>query len=293
MDAATGAMVEIPGGTFTMGSDRFYPEEAPRHAVSVARFRIDAHPVTNAAFARFVAETGYVTVAEIAPRAGDYPTVAPERLVAGAAVFVQPPDRVDVRDPGRWWAYVAGADWRHPTGPDSTIDGKADHPVVQVAYPDALAYASWVGKSLPSEAQWEYAARGGLDGADFAWGDQSAPGGAVPANVWVGEFPWRSDEPWGTRPVGSYAPNGYGLFDMTGQVWEWTSDFWSLTHEPSSACCAPPTDPLAPTIPLRVLKGGSYLCADTYCLRYRPAARIAEAVDTSTCHVGFRCLTSL
>jgi formylglycine-generating enzyme required for sulfatase activity len=215
-------------------------------------------------------------------------------------VFVPPPGPVDLRDPSRWWAYVAGAGWRCPTGPGSSIDGRDDHPVVQVAYADALAYATWAGKTLPTEAQWEYAARGGLDRAAFAWGDEKAPGGHVPANVWRGEFPWRSDEPWGTRPVGTYPANGYGLYDVTGQVWEWTSDWWQPGHDVSGACCSPRvdptgpieprTDPYAPAIPMRVLKGGSYLCADDYCMRYRPSARIAEAVDTSTCHVGFRCV---
>jgi formylglycine-generating enzyme required for sulfatase activity len=272
-----------------MGSDRFYPEEGPAHDETVDGFFIDRTPVTNAQFARFVEETGHVTVAEVAPRAEDYPGAPLDRLVPGGAVFVPRSGPVDLRDASQWWVYVPGADWRHPTGPDSTIDDKEDHPVVQVAFDDAAAYAAWAGAALPSETQWERAARGGLDGAAFAWGDERAPDGHVPANVWVGAFPWRSDEPWGTRPVASYAPNGYGLYDMTGQVWEWTTDYWSPRHTGREhACCSPPTDPLAPSIPLRVLKGGSYLCADEYCMRYRPAARIAEAVDTATCHLGFR-----
>jgi formylglycine-generating enzyme required for sulfatase activity len=300
---AVPGMVWVPGGSFTMGSDAFYPEEGPAHRVTVDGFHMDRAPVTNAQFTRFVAATGYVTVAERPPRAEDYPGVPAERLVPGAAVFMPTPGPVDLRDARQWWAYVPGADWRHPTGPGSTIDDKDDHPVVQVAYDDAVAYAAWAGLALPNEAEWECAARGGADGTAFAWGDERAPDGTVPANVWVGAFPWRSDEPWGTRPVGSFAPNGYGLFDMTGQVWEWTTDYWSARHTaPATAlaapaagavpsCCAPPTDPYAPTIALRVIKGGSFLCADEYCMRYRPAARISEAVDTATCHLGFRCVS--
>jgi formylglycine-generating enzyme len=299
---AHGEMVALPGGTYTMGSDAFYPEEAPSHQVSVGPFRIDRHPVTNAQFAAFVTETGHVTVAERAPNAEDYPDVPLDRLVPGAVVFSPPPWPVDLRDPMRWWAYVGGADWRHPTGPGSVIDGKDDHPVVQVAYADAVAYAAWAGKQLPTEAQWECAARGGIERAAYAWGDEPAVGGRVPANVWRGEFPWGSDGPWGTEPVGSYPPNGFGLFDVVGQVWEWTQDWWQPGHDASGACCSPRvdprgpleprTDPAAPRIPMRVLKGGSFLCADSYCMRYRPAARIAEAVDTATCHVGFRCVVN-
>jgi formylglycine-generating enzyme required for sulfatase activity len=224
-------------------------------------------------------------------------------LVPGSAVFVPTPGPVDLRSPGRWWAYVPGADWRHPTGPGSTIEGRDDHPVTQVAYGDALAYASWAGKSLPTEAQWEFAARGGLDGQPWCWGPDRLVDGAVPANTWSGEFPWRSDRPggeWGTMPVGSFAPNGFGLYDMCGQVWEWTTDWWKPAHEPKGPCCSPRVDPAgpvaaqfdphAPTIAQRVLKGGSFLCADSYCMRYRPSARIAESIDTSTCHLGFRCV---
>lgn len=298
-------MVALPGGTFTMGSDDFYPEEAPTHRVTVSPFAIDVHPVTNAQFRRFVDDTGHVTTAEVPPRAEDYPGARPELLVAGSAVFVPTAGPVDLRNPAQWWAYVPGASWRHPTGPQSSIDGCDDHPVVQITYDDAFAYATWAGKQLPTEAQWEYAARGGLDAQPWAWGADKLVDGGVPANMWRGEFPWRSgraDGSWGTVPVGSFAPNTYGLVDVCGQVWEWTTDWWSPRHEPKGPCCAPkvdPTgpvdahfDPQAPTIAQRVLKGGSFLCADDYCMRYRPSARIAESVDTSTCHVGFRCVST-
>ncbi len=245
-----------------------------------------------------------MTTAEHPPRAEDYPGARPELLVAGSAVFVPTAGPVDLRNPGQWWTYAPGADWRHPTGAGSSIDDKADHPVVHVTYDDALAYATWAGKSLPTEAQWEYAARGGLDGLPWAWGPEQRVDDDVPANVWRGDFPWRADAShgWGTVPVGRYAPNGYGLYDMCGQVWEWTTDWWQPEHEPKGACCAPKVDPTgpvearfdphAPSIAQRVLKGGSYLCADTYCMRYRPSARIAESVDTSTCHLGFRCVSA-
>lgn len=299
-------MVALPGGTFVMGSDAFYPEEAPAHEVSVTAFAIDVHPVTNAQFARFVADTGHVTTAEIAPRAEDYPGADPELLVAGSAVFVPTAGPVDLRDAGQWWAYVPGANWRHPTGPDSDLAGRDDHPVVQVTYDDVLAYATWAGKTLPTEAQWEYAARGGLDAQAWAWGAAKLVDGDVPANMWRGPFPWRSgraDGSWGTLPVGSFPPNGFGLLDVCGQVWEWTTDWWAPGHVAKGPCCAPKVDPTgpadarfdphAPSIAQRVLKGGSFLCADDYCMRYRPSARIAESVDTSTCHVGFRCVTTV
>lgn len=299
----TTEMAWVPGGVFAMGSDRFEPEEAPTHPVEVSGFFIDVHPVTNAQFAAFVAETGHVTTAETAPDPADYPGADPALLVPGSAVFVRPPGPVDLRTP-TWWAYVPGADWRHPWGPQSSIGGLDDHPVVHVTFADALAYADWAGKSLPTEAQWERAARGGLDGADWVWGDTREVDGRVPANVWGADrFPWewRKDRPIGTTAVGAFAPNGYGLHDMAGNVWEWTTDWYADGHETAGACCSPrrdPTgpatprhDPWAPAIAQRVLKGGSFLCADDYCMRYRPAARIAESVDTSTCHVGFRCVS--
>ena len=302
----------VGGGSFAMGSNRHYPEERPVHRVSVDAFWIDVHAVTGADFSAFVEATGHVTVAERAPHPAQYPGVPAERLVAGSAVFRQPPGPVDLADPGLWWAYVPGADWRHPAGPGSSIAGREDHPVVHVAFEDAAAYARWAGKRLPTEAEWEYASRGGLAGAEFCWGDSpfpadAAPAGAspaglfptaarpgLPANVWRGQFPWRNDKPVapGTEPVGSYPPNGFGLYDMAGNVWEWTADDYRPGHGPS--CCGPPpaADPASPSVAVKVLKGGSYLCAENYCSRYRPAARIPQSADTSTGHIGFRCVSS-
>jgi formylglycine-generating enzyme len=283
-------MVWIPTQTFRMGSDRHYPEERPAHLVSVDGFWIDRYPVTNARFARFVEATGHVTFAEKAPDPAQYPNALPEMLYAGSLVFARPAAPVDLRDFRNWWTYLRAADWRHPTGHASSIDGLEQHPVVHVTFGDAEAFATWGGKSLPTEAEWELAARGGLEDADFAWGDEPFPGGRLMANTWQGEFPWQNllaDGYEGTSPIGAFPPNGYGLLDVTGNVWEWTSDFFTA-GEPTKACCAPrqPGDP----IPRRVIKGGSHLCAPNYCLRYRPAARQAEAVDTSTQHIGFRCI---
>jgi formylglycine-generating enzyme required for sulfatase activity len=298
-------MVWIPGGTFRMGSDQHYPEEAPVHRVTVDGFWIDRSPVTNEQFRRFVEETGHVTFAEIPPNPEDYPGALPEMLYAGSLVFVKPPGPVDVRSVCNWWQFVRGADWRHPLGPESSIEGFEKHPVVHLAYRDVEAYARWAGKELPTEAEWEFAARGGLDGAAFAWGDTYAPGGRLLANTWQGEFPWQnllSDGHERTSPVGAFPPNGYGLFDMIGNVWEWTADWYQPQHpaERQKACCVPQNprggheegsyDPNQPEIriPRKVLKGGSHLCAPNYCRRYRPAARFPHPVDTSTCHVGFR-----
>ncbi|MBB5725621.1 formylglycine-generating enzyme required for sulfatase activity [Sphingomonas endophytica] len=294
VDRAT--MVALPGGTFAMGSARFYPEEAPVRHVRVDAFWIDPHPVTNRQFAAFVAATGYRTVAEVAPDPRDYPGMAPDMAQAGSSVFVPPTRLTDPSDHRQWWRFVFGADWRHPTGPDSTIDGLEDHPVVHVAHPDALAYAHWAGKSLPTEAEWEYAARGGLAGADYAWGDELAPDGRILANYWHGAFPLANDtrDGWSrTSPVGSYPANGFGLHDMIGNVWEWTDDWYAVAATPTKSCCAP-ANPRGGTRAdsggRKVLKGGSHLCADNYCRRYRPAARHAQATDTGTTHIGFRCV---
>jgi sulfatase modifying factor 1 len=256
--------------------------------------------VTVRDFRRFVADTGYVTVAEHPLDPAQYPGADAELLVPGSLVFRKTRGPVDLRDVRSWWQYVPGADWRHPEGPGSTIAGRHRHPVTHVAPEDAEAYAAWAGKGLPTEAEWEYAARGGLEGATFAWGDEFAPRGRPMANTWHGEFPWqnlRSDGYEGTSPVGSFDPNGFGLYDMTGNVWEWTADFFSLRHAGAAAkpCCTPrnprvTTPQLDEQIPRRVIKGGSHLCAPNYCLRYRPAARQGEAVDTSTTHIGFRCI---
>lgn len=304
-DAPAG-MVWIPGGTFLMGSDKHYPEEAPAHYVKVDGFWMDRYAVTNEQFARFVKATRYVTFAERRPNPKDYPGAPPEMLVPGSLVFVQPRRPVDLNNYFNWWAWVPGANWRHPEGPGSSIKGREHHPVVQVTYEDAAAYAKWAGKSLPTEAEWEYAARGGLEGAEYVWGNEFAPGGQMMANTWQGEFPVRNlllDGYLTTAPVGSFPPNGYGLYDMAGNVWEWTADWYQDHHgQPTSPCCAPVNprggtmeqsyDPQMPEvrIPRKVSKGGSFLCAPNYCMRYRPAARMPQAIDTSTCHQGFRCV---
>ncbi len=302
------SMIYISKGRYRMGSNEFYPEEAPVREVEVGAFAIDRGPVTVAQFARFIGATGYLTLAEHPPDPAGYPGVDPALLSAGSVVFHPTPGPVALNDPSRWWAYVPGADWRHPWGPDSDNSGRDDHPVTHVAYEDALAYAEWAGKQLPSEAEWEYAARGRLDGAAFAWGDDQRPGGELMANFWQGEFPWRNSgaKGWrGTSPVGLFPPNGFGLLDITGNVWEWTSDYYAARGAGAtpSACCKPPRNPRIETvdesydlgrpgadIPRRVIKGGSHLCAPSYCLRYRPAARQPEAIDTSTSHIGFRCV---
>jgi formylglycine-generating enzyme required for sulfatase activity len=297
--AVTKGMARVEGGTFTMGDERFYPEERPVHTVSVDGFWIDTRPVTVAEFRRFVGETGYVTVAERPLDPADYPDADPAALVPGSLVFRKSAGPVDVRDVRNWWHYVPGACWHAPEGPGSSLAGRHRHPVTHVAHEDAAAYAAWAGKELATEAEWEYAARGGLDGAMFAWGDELTPGGRAMANRWHGEFPWQNHRAGGyegTSPVGAFPPNGYGLYDMTGNVWEWTSDFFATRGAPAAKpCCAPRnprvTEPeTAEPIPRRVIKGGSHLCAPNYCLRFRPAARQGEAIDTSTTHIGFRCV---
>jgi len=299
-------MVWIEGGTFTMGSNRHYPEEAPAHAATVDGFMIDRHPVTNEEFARFVHETGHVTSAERAPDPADYPGALPDLLVPASVVFCKPRTNVDLRNHYNWWSYVPGANWRHPEGPRSALRGRTRHPVVHVAYEDALAYARWAGKQLPTEAEWEFAARGGLEKAEFAWGDDFMPDGRVMTNTWQGEFPYINfctDGYETTSPVGAFPPNGYGLFDMIGNVWEWTRDWYDAHHKPVGSCCESPQNPRGGEreasfdphnrgvqIPRKVMKGGSFLCAPNYCRRYRPAARMAQPVDTATRHLGFRCV---
>jgi sulfatase modifying factor 1 len=302
----------VPGGTFRMGSDRHYAEEAPSHDATVGAFWIDRHPVTNEEFARFVGATGYLTVAERAPDPAAYPDALPGMLVPGSVVFRKPRLRVGLGDHFAWWAYVPGAGWRHPTGPESALGGLERHPVVHVAYEDAEAYAAWAGKALPTEAEWERAARGGLEAREYAWGDELSPDGRIMTNVWQGEFPVRNlvEDGWETTsPVESFPPNGYGLHDMIGNVWEWTADWWGPHAPAKGSCCASAAaraadarmgdgrreashDPSMPhiRIPRKVLKGGSFLCAPNYCVRYRPAARIPQQVDTGTCHQGFRCV---
>jgi formylglycine-generating enzyme len=291
-------LVDLPGGTFRMGSTSFYPEEAPIHTAAVAPFAVERHPVTNAQFAEFVTATGYVTVAEQPIDPALYPGADPNALCPGAMVFRPTPGPVDLRDWRQWWDWVPAATWRHPFGTDSGIDAvedRADHPVVQAAYPDAAAYAHWAGRRLPTEAEWEYAARGG-GATTYSWGDEAKPDGHLMANTWQGSFPYRNDGAlgWvGTSPVGTFPPNGFGLLDMIGNVWEWTVTEFSRHHrvdgldQPPKACCGPTTPDPAVS---QALKGGSHLCAPEYCHRYRPAARSPQSQDTATTHIGFRCV---
>ncbi len=287
-------VVWIPGGTFIMGSDDFYPEERPAHEASVDGFWMDACPVTVADFRRFVNATGYVTLAERVPRPADYPGIDASQLVPGSLVFHRPPRAVPLTDPRRWWRYVAGASWRTPTGPGSGTEGREQHPVTHVAFEDAEAFACWAGKSLPTEVEWERAARSGLSDATYVWGNELTPGGRIMANIWQGEFPWQNvaaNGCDGTSPIRSFPSNDYGLFDMAGNVWEWTIDHFTTNHAASKRCCSgDPTAESWSAIPRRVVKGGSHLCAPNHCLRYRPAARQGQSSDTSSCHIGFRCV---
>ncbi len=300
-------MVWIPGGAFRMGSENHYPEEKPVHTVTVDGFWMDKYQVTNREFRKFIRATGYKTVAEITPNPEDYPGAPPENLVPGSLVFHKTKGPVNLDYINLWWDWTPGAYWRQPEGRGSHIRNRKRHPVVHIAYEDAEAYSSWADKSLPSEAEWEFAARGGLDGAAFTWGDEHFPNGKAMANSWQGEFPWQNlikDGFEGTAPVGSLPSNGYGLYDMAGNVWEYTVDWWSESHpeDAEKACCIPHNprggiiessyDRSAPQfrIPRKVIKGGSYLCAPNYCLRYRPAARRPQQIDTSTTHLGFRCI---
>ena len=273
-EGTTATMAIIPGGRYRLGSDDHYPEERPARWTEVSAFAIDVAPVTRAAFARFVGETGWITTAE--------------RLEpAGSAVFAMTEGPTDLGRPELWWRFVEGAAWHSPHGPGSPVADLDDHPVTHVALEDAQAYCEWAVKRLPSESEWEVAARGGLDQAVYAWGDAFAPDGRPMANLWRGAFPWWSETPEpGPSPIGAYPANGHGLFDMIGNVWEWTSD----RFDRSSTCgCAAPAVGEA----LRTLKGGSFLCAGEYCARYRPAARIGLTADTSTGHIGFRCARDL
>ncbi|TDE91734.1 formylglycine-generating enzyme family protein [Occultella glacieicola] len=292
-------MVRLDGGTFLMGSEEFYPDERPVHEREVAPFWIDRYEVTNAAFARFVAATGYVTVAERELDPKDFPGADPADLVPGAMVFTPTTGPVDLRNWRNWWRWQPGAYWRRPFGPDSGVEDRQNHPVIHVCFEDATAYATWAGLRLPTEAEHEYAARGGNDGQRFAWGDEPYPDGVAQANTWLGRFPYDNQGVGDAAPVGSYPANGYGLFDLIGNVWEWTSDFYTPRHLRLSD---KPVDPGKRTnllaaaskqegidIPRRVLKGGSQLCSPEYCLRFRPAARSPQAEDTGMSHIGFRC----
>lgn len=300
-------MIHINAGEAILGSESHYPDESPSRRMSVDSFDIDPWPVTNDRFAAFIDDTGYVTVAERTPDPAFYPGAAAEDLVPGGLVFTMTPGPVDLTDFHQWWGWTPGAMWRRPLGPDSDIDALADHPVVQVSYEDAAAFCVWAGATLPTETEWEYAARGGLDGAEFAWGNNDPQETDPLANTWQGGFPYDNTELDGwtrTSPVGTYPPNGYGLFDMIGNVWEWTQDWYLPSRrETGSVCCAPQgrvagtahesLDPALPgtPIPRKVLKGGSYLCTLQYCFRYRPAARQPQMIDTATSHIGFRCIS--
>ena len=294
--AARESMIWIPGGNFLMGSNSFYREERPVRPAHVDGFWLDIYPVTNAEFRKFVDATGYVTYSERPPNPAMYPDADPEMLVPGSLVFKKPDRPVNLRNNLAWWEYRPGADWRHPQGPESSIHGRDDHPVVHVAYEDALAYAAWAGKALPSEAEWEFAARGGLEGKAYPWGDASNPDGRFMANTWQGHFPYENsadDGYEGTSPVDAFPPNGYGLFDMVGNTWEWTSSPFDAAGDqqsaaqPQSCCHTSAGDEKSVRL---TVKGGSHLCAPNYCLRYRPSARQGETVDSSTCHIGFRCV---
>jgi sulfatase modifying factor 1 len=297
-----------------MGSDRHYPEEGPSHQVTVSSFELDPYPVTNQQFGKFAAETGYRTVAERPLDPAAFPGLSADALAAGSLVFRKMRGAVDLRDFRQWWTWTQGASWRQPEGPKSSIADRMDHPVVHVAFEDAQAYADWAGRALPTEAEWEFAARGGLDGAEYAWGDEFTLDGRPMANTWWGDFPYRrlrTRNYTRTSPVGSFPPNGFGLFDMIGNTWEWTTDWYSTRHTvvevpvAEASCCGVPKgphgamedslDPAQPgvRIPRRVVKGGSFLCAPSYCRRYRPAARHAQMVDSGMSHIGFRCVRKI
>jgi formylglycine-generating enzyme required for sulfatase activity len=288
-------LIELSGGSFRMGSSAFYPDEAPVHTATVSPFSIERHPVTNAQFALFVADTGYLTVAERPLDPVLYPGVATEDLQPGALVFTPTSGPVDLRDWRQWWSWVPGACWRAPFGPDRadwSYEDRQDHPVVQISYVDAGAYAAWAGRRLPTEAEWEFAACAGSS-TTYPWGEEVAPGGQLMANTWQGRFPYRNDGAlgWrGTSPVGTFPADAFGLVDMIGNVWEWTTTKYEPRRraEPAGGCCAPSREP-DPAVN-QTLKGGSHLCAPEYCHRYRPAARSPQSQDSATTHIGFRCV---
>ena len=289
MPSVTANMHRIRGGTFLMGSEQFYADEGPVHEVAVADFLIDEHPVTNRQFAAFVTDTAYVTTAERPLPAGEFPELGEQERAPGSLAFRPTTGPVPLVDWRRWWEWVPGAHWRTPFGAGPAGD---DHPVVQVSFDDASAYAEWAGSRLPTEAEWEYAARGGGAETTYAWGDELRPGGALMANTWQGAFPYRNEgaSGWrGTSPVGTFPPNGAGLVDMIGNVWEWTTSPYTARHDPDVASCCV-ADGHGDRPDRRALKGGSHLCAPEYCLRYRPPARSPQSDDTSTTNIGFRCV---
>jgi len=296
-------MVWVPGGTFWMGCDDCdMPDAEPAHVVTVDGVWMDRTPVTNAEFAKFVAATGYVTIAERKPDPKDFPGVSADKLVAGCAVFAPSPGQVSLENPYAWWRYVPGANWKNPEGPGSSTKGREDHPAVHIAWDDAAAYAKWAGKRLPTEAEFEFAARGGLDRNRYAWGNDIKPGGKWAANIWQGRFPSQNTNEDGyksTSPVTAFPPNGFGLYDVGGNVWQWCSDWYRPDYFVEQAAQGatrnpqgPPdsNDPQEPGIPKRVQKSGSFLCSDQYCSRYLVGSRGKGATDSGSSNVGFRCV---
>ena len=306
-------MAWIPGGEFSMGAQdppdmnsvgmQATLDSRPIHRVYVDGFWIDKTDITNKEFAVFVKSTGYVTIAERKPKPEDFPGAPPENLVAGSVVFSPPDHQVSLNDHYQWWSYVPGANWRHPQGPKSDIQGKLDYPVVQIAYPDAVAYAKWAGKRLPTEAEWEFAARGGLTGKPFVWGDEFRPNGKWMANTFQGQFPFKDtgeDQYIGVTGAGRFPPNGYGLYDMAGNVWQWTSDWYRADYYQQLASAGgvarnpkgpdTPFDPAEPNERKKTHRGGSFLCTDQYCSRYMVGTRGKGEISTGTNHLGFRCV---
>lgn len=300
IDTVTTKMVWIPGGTFRMGTDDpIFQDAQPRHLVTLNGFLMDEHEVTNAEFERFVKATNYITVAERPLDPAEFPGVDPASLVPGSAVFTKPSGNVSLDDPSQWWRYLVGANWRHPLGSGSSIDGKQNSPVVHVSYEDAVAYAKWAGKRLPTEAEWEYAAWGGrLNYTKYYWGDELKPGGKYVANIFQGEFPagdTREDGFEGIAPVKSYRPNTYGLYDMEGNVWEWCNDYYRPDYYKKSAAHNPKGpansyDPDEPGLVKRVQRGGSFLCSDQYCIRYKAGSRGKGEIKSGSNNLGFRCV---
>jgi len=298
-DSIQPKMIWIHGGSFLMGSDDpAFSDAQPVHEVKVNGFWMDEHEITNAEFARFIKATGYITVAERPLNPADYPNVAKENLVIGSPVFAPPDKEVSLKDPGQWWRYVAGADWYHPLGPSSSVMNRPHDPVVQVCYEDAVAYAKWAGKRLPTEAEWEYAARGGKQHQNYYWGEELKPSGKWIANIFQGSFPDKNSLEDGFEflaPVKSFSPNAFGLYDMEGNVWEWCNDLYRPDYYQKSSTANPqgPSDsydPDEPNVVKRVVRGGSFLCSDQYCIRYRAGSRGKGEVKSASNNLGFRCV---